>query len=78
MAAAVAASRVSPASALTSSGTMAKTSRLPTERMLTPCSGRDDTGPGAPSLTMRSRSSLAAWARSAGVRDRTAARKTVI
>ena len=78
MAAAVVVSRVSPASVSTSSGKMAKTSRLPTERMLTPCSGRDDTVPGWPSLTMRSRRSLAAWARSAGVRDRTAARKTVI
>ena len=45
-AAALVVSRVSPASVSTSSGTMAKTSRLPTERMLTPCSGRDETVPG--------------------------------
>ena len=45
-AAAVVASRVSPASVSTSSGRRAKTSRVPTETMLTPCSGRDETVPG--------------------------------
>ena len=49
------ASSVSPASPLTSSGKRAKGTRVPTQTMLTPCSERDDTLPGEPSWTMRSR-----------------------